>query len=830
MKRPVLAVGESGLPACGWRRTGGVTLRVTGITAAVLLIRGNFVAAGPSYSDAWDVSQGSTVVAYSEIDTPWFDARDMFGGTFGTYLPEQGSTIFTDAYPKGHIHWVEWRTPSPIVLRGFDLYANSDGSANGYYRGMDHFTLKVIDFGTSQYRTVYDANVAPYDWAEIHGTLAAPATGQQFRAEFTQYQDWGGPRIRELDAVAASNTSVQRSSVFTSGESMPCFRIPSLIVAPNGDLVAFAEGRRSWSDPGSDPSYAADLVCKRSTDGGTTWSGLTVLAHNDQYDYSDPRAFVDASTGKVSVAYSQWPTGLPDNSATYIRSSSTNGQTWDAAVNITSQVRDPTWTSLDTNSGAGIQLRWQTNAARNGRIVLPGYFVTGETCRDVAFYSDNHGATWSHGAVAISTGFSDQNESQIVELTNGDLLLDSRQMAGNYRYRWISHDGGATWGSPRAGDIAIGPVNTGLLRYSAKRDGDDRDRILFSGPLGTPVGAASDLGRTNLGIWTSYDEGKTFINPVQIDSSECGYSTMQELADGSVGVIYENNWTIGSAASIGFAKFTLATLESQPRSSHLTHYDGFGNNIDRSRGGMGWSGAWQGTGVATNAYGARLGGTGLSYSPSPVPTESGRMDLIPGHSAAKRLLATPIDLNTNSSAYVALLMSQALDPGPVLSDKPLDIQLRDANEVSQLGFGVNSAEQFYISNLGNSTQSTMAPLKGSSTYLMLLKIVSQDASQAGNVDQIFLTTFQSGVDAIPDTDVGLNWTLIGLTDANSSAILDRIVLMGSSTAIWSFDEVRIGDTFGAVARGVADIPEPATRVLSLMAAAALLFRRLCRRW
>jgi len=68
-------------------------------------------------TDVWDVSQGGTVLNHSEILTPWFDARDMFGGTFGAYLPEQSFTIFTDAYPKGYIHWVEWRTPSPFLWR-----------------------------------------------------------------------------------------------------------------------------------------------------------------------------------------------------------------------------------------------------------------------------------------------------------------------------------------------------------------------------------------------------------------------------------------------------------------------------------------------------------------------------------------------------------------------------------------------------------------------------------------------------------------------------------------------------------------------------------------
>ena len=45
----------------------------------------------------------------------------------------------------------------------------------------------------------------------------------------------------------------ERSGYFT-------FRIPSIIEAPNGDLIAFAEGRESLRDEGD-----IDLVMKRST-------------------------------------------------------------------------------------------------------------------------------------------------------------------------------------------------------------------------------------------------------------------------------------------------------------------------------------------------------------------------------------------------------------------------------------------------------------------------------------------------------------------------------------------------------------------------------------
>jgi hypothetical protein len=463
--------------------------------------------------------------------------------------------------------------------------------------------------------------------------------------------------------------------------------------------------------------------------------------------------------------------------------------------------------------GNATELRWQTDPARNGRMVITGYNCHTQTreYRVLSAYSDNHGVTWNRGVESDRGAW---NENQIVELTNGDLLRDGRSEQAPYRYRWISHDGGVTWGSPYASDIPVSAVDCGLTRYSARRNGQDRDRILISAPLGDPPGSGND--RWNIGVWTSYDEGKTFINPIQIgptDQPFGAYSGMQKLPDGSIAMIYEQTWRTW----IRLAKFKMADVEGHAFSSHLGEYDGFGNNIDRNRGGIGWAGSWTGAGVATNAYSAQLGGMGLGFAGSSFPTQDGRMDLTTGQNTAKRQLATPIDLNNNGATYVAVLVSQVLDTASNLDGRPLTIDLLDSSEVSWASFGVGAQENFYISNLGGVHSTASGFVDGDATYLLLLKIVSQD-SAAGNHDQIFLKVFQSGVDTIPLTDVGLNWTLAGSTDANISALLDRIAFRSGSEATWTFDELRIGDTFGSVAHA----PEPSAVCLVGIGALCLM--------
>ena len=62
--------------------------------------------------------------------------------------------------------------------------------------------------------------------------------------------------------------------VFESGiDGYHTYRIPALVTAANGDLLAFAEGRvDNEKDNGN-----IDLVLRRSSDEGETWSALEIV-------------------------------------------------------------------------------------------------------------------------------------------------------------------------------------------------------------------------------------------------------------------------------------------------------------------------------------------------------------------------------------------------------------------------------------------------------------------------------------------------------------------------------------------------------------------------
>lgn len=381
-----------------------------------------------------------------------------------------------------------------------------------------------------------------------------------------------------------------KGSYVTQQDRYHTFRIPGMIVSPDGSILLFAEGRRGeGSDPRRDENAPIDLVMRRSTDNGRTWEPLVVIDSGYRpdgglVDFADPTPVLDATTGTVFLFYGQWPDIAPitvdygqstdpddGNHVVWVRSSSDNGMTWSDREQIVypdepHETSDGLyWRQAEPGPGNGIQLRWQDDSgAPNGRLIIPAKrsgskTPNGEvTVEPFVYYSDDHGKTWRVGNV---TPGPDANEDEVVELTDGSVLLDARQNSGDFRRRHLSTDGGVTWEADRPDDIPITAVDGSLARYSAARSMHDRDRLLFSGPRGE-----GGLNRNNITVWTSYDEGKTFTNPVQFNTGFAAYSVLQRLSDGKIGMVVETAQDEGVRyGEITFYRFDIAELENKDR-------------------------------------------------------------------------------------------------------------------------------------------------------------------------------------------------------------------------------------------------------------------------
>src|ERR1700759_119200 len=87
-----------------------------------------------------------------------------------------------------------------------------------------------------------------------------------------------------------ANAQQKDVPVFVSGtEGYKTFRIPGIVKASNGDLLAFCEGRvNGINDFGN-----IQIVLKRSRDKGKSWGALQMVASNDTLQTGNVAPVVD---------------------------------------------------------------------------------------------------------------------------------------------------------------------------------------------------------------------------------------------------------------------------------------------------------------------------------------------------------------------------------------------------------------------------------------------------------------------------------------------------------------------------------------------------------
>lgn len=333
-------------------------------------------------------------------------------------------------------------------------------------------------------------------------------------------------------AQAAGPADLKHVDVFTSGaDGYFAYRIPAIETAADGSLVAFAEARKhNLADPGYG-KQDIDLVMKRSTDGGATWSAMKVIEDpGELWSAANPATVVERKSGRLWVLYLRCrpyrntDTSRPgtDDAQILARHSDDHGQTWSEPQDLTAISRDmgdKQWKCSVVGPGGAIQ-------DRRGRLIAPVWKVLPPG--DFAMFSEDQGRTWQRGQLVPGAKHTDEN--QLVELADGSILMDMRQGSGPHRWTATSADGGKTWSEPSPG-IAVEAVACAIERYTLKSAGDDRDRILWTGPKGP--------GRNNLVARVSYDEGKTFTGERLIADGPAAYSDLTILKDKTAAVLWE---------------------------------------------------------------------------------------------------------------------------------------------------------------------------------------------------------------------------------------------------------------------------------------------------
>lgn len=306
-------------------------------------------------------------------------------------------------------------------------------------------------------------------------------------------------------------------------EGVSCYRIPAIVTAPNGDLIAAIDqrvlgcGDLKWNKD-------INIIVRRSEDNGKTWSPIEMVADFPLgQSASDPSMIVDEITKEIFLFYNFMDLDKEkDVYYLHVVKSSDNGKTWSQPQDITSQIAKPEWHNdfKFITSGRGIQ-------TSTGKLLH--CMVNLESGMHL-FGSDDHGKTWHF----IDSPITPANESKVVELVDGSWMVNARTNKTGMRYVHVSSDQGKTWESRPEPNLIDPGCNGSIIRYTSIKDGYKKNRLLFSN-------AKMEKERKNLTIRVSYDEGKTWTDGKTIYEGGSAYSSLTVLENGEIAVFFEQD-------------------------------------------------------------------------------------------------------------------------------------------------------------------------------------------------------------------------------------------------------------------------------------------------
>lgn len=359
-----------------------------------------------------------------------------------------------------------------------------------------------------------------------------------------------------------ANIFAQSKAVFVSGtEGYKSFRIPAIIKAKNGDLLAFCEGRvNNAGDFGN-----IKIVLKRSNDDGKTWSALQIVASNDTLQAGSPAPVVDLTDtrfpeGRIFLFYNtgnghemELRKGKSHRDVFY-KTSTDNGKTWSEATDITLQVNriyqpqiNPLWNFKEdwrtyaNTPGHALQFH---EGKYKGRIYVAANHSSGDPKSELkdyqahGYYTDDHGATFH---LSETVPFEGSNESTAAQLSSNFLMMNSRNQTGKYRIVSLSKNGGETWDTTFVDHNLPDPICEGSLLNIGTKKG--KAILAFCNNI-------DKNRRDSLSLRISFDEGRTWKKKMLIESKNTGYSDIVKVSRKKIGVLYEAadyqkiNWVI----------------------------------------------------------------------------------------------------------------------------------------------------------------------------------------------------------------------------------------------------------------------------------------------
>lgn len=344
--------------------------------------------------------------------------------------------------------------------------------------------------------------------------------------------------IHETDMMAARSIVKDAGvaffhcqTLFKKTEGGPAIRIPAIVVAPDGTVLAFADGC---------------ALVRKSRDSGKTWSPIQETIPGVK---PDGNVLVDETSGELVIL-------SPSGDAPCIYKSPDNGNSWkkESITIRPNAIGHGTAGHCPIGITAmepGITIKY---GERKGRLLIAGRIQPplNDNSQEhwmynynAAIYSDDHGKTWQiSDAIMTGTG-----EAALAELSNGSVYYNSRShMSVDHKRRiaW-SFDGGARYVDWSASEELYEIGEPFYFKFGSKPSYGCKAGLVRV-PGG--IGSAGDVllysmpdwkggWRFQMTVWASFNGAATWPAKRLIDAGFSAYSSLAVDRNKTIYLLYE---------------------------------------------------------------------------------------------------------------------------------------------------------------------------------------------------------------------------------------------------------------------------------------------------